>query len=141
MGLEHLMEWGTFFVRQMIGRDMLYAEGDGLAEVTFPSLVCLARQAVDKVDADVAEAMSAAVVDSLNGLECVVPSVQQTEGGVVEGLDTHADAVERQAAKHGHVVFRQVVRIGFESNLFTGVEAIDVGQGIENQTEIFLLKL
>lgn len=120
---------------------MLYVEGDGLMEVALPTLVRLARQAVDKVDADVVETMPTAAVDGLNGLECVVPSVQQAEGGVVEGLDAHTDAVERQTAEHGHVVIGQVVRVGFEGNFFTGVEIVEGGQGIEDLAEIFFFEL
>ena len=120
---------------------MLYVESNGLAEVAFPTFVRLARQAVDKVDADVVETMPTAAVDGFNGLECVVPSVQQAEGGVVEGLDAHTDAVERHTAEYGHVVIGQVVRVGFEGNFFTGVEIVEGGQGIEDLAEIFFFEL
>ena len=141
MGLQHPIEWGAFLVGQVVGRDVLHVEGDGLSEVALPAFVRFAGQAVDEVDADVVEAVTAATLHGFDGLPGVVASVQQTEGGVVEGLDAHADAVEGQAAEHGCVLLGQVVGIGLKGNLFAVAEAVDIGQGIEDLKEILLLEL
>lgn len=120
---------------------MLYIEGNSLLEVATPAFVRLSRQAIDEVDADVLEAMPTAAADGFDGLTGIVAAVQQAEGGVVEGLYAHAEAVEGQAAEHGYVLFGQVVGVCLKGNLFTGIEAIDVGQGVEYLAEIFLLEL
>ena len=116
---------------------MLYVKADGLLQVALPPPVRLARQAVDKVDADVPETGLAEAVYGCDGLCGIVPAVQQLQCRVVECLYAHADAVEGECAQHGHVFFRQVVGIGLECD-FSGISrSIGFFDGLEYLPEVF----
>ena len=59
------------------------------------------REAVDEVDADVAEAGGVGVLDGVEGLGGGVAAANEAELGVVEALDTDTQAIEPQRDEGG----------------------------------------
>ena len=76
-----------------------------------------------------------------DGLCGVVPPVEQPQGGIVESLYSHADAVEGQGGKHSDIGIREVVRIGFEGNLCGMLQPVDALDGAEHLSEILFRQL
>ncbi len=140
-GFQHLIDAGVLLIRQVVGGDVLCVEADGLLQVVFPSAVRFARQAIDKIDADVSETGFPAMRYGSYGLPGIVPAIQQFQRGIVKSLYAYADAVERKAVQHGRILFRQVVRIGFERYLVGGFQSVDGFDGFEYLPEILFGQL
>ena len=51
--LQAAIKGGALFVGEVIGRDMLHIQCDGLMQIVFPLLDGFAREAIHQVDADV----------------------------------------------------------------------------------------
>ena len=141
MGLPQAMQGSSFFIGQVIGREVFGMEAKGCLQVVLPVFVRLARQAVDEVDAEVAEAGVATSLHGFDGLAGGVPAVQQSQCGIVEGLYAHAEAVEGVAAQHADVVLGQVVGVGLQGDLRGILQAIHFLQGVENQGKVFFVQL
>ena len=151
MGLPQAMQGSSFFIGQVIGREVFGMEAKGCLQVVLPVFFRLARQAVDEVDAEVAEAGVATSlhgfdglaggVPAVDGLAGGVPAVQQSQCGIVAGLYAPAEAVEGEAAQHADVVLGQVVGVGLQGDLRGILQAIHFLQGVENQGKVFFVQL
>lgn len=85
----------------------------------------LVWEAIDKVDADVAEARMSQQGDGLAGLLGVVSTVEELEQLVVEGLYAHAHPVDGQRGEQLSEVWRDVVGVALNGYL-SGTGAVDM---------------
>ena len=86
--LLHTPQAGTLFVGEVVGRDVLHTECDGLVEAVCPVVKCLSRQSVDEVDADVGDPRLLQAVYGVDGLLCRMATPYEAQRTVVEGLYT-----------------------------------------------------
>ena len=53
--LQHLIYRCTFFIDQVVGRDMFRVQCDSLRQIMFPAFCRFSGQSIDEVNADVSE--------------------------------------------------------------------------------------
>ena len=110
---------------------MAHGQRQGLADVLLPLLQRLAGQSVDEVDAQVVDAGALQMVYGLLHLPGAVAAVEESQHPVVEGLHSHAHAVDAQRFKGLGVGRRYVVGVGLQRHLGIGAEAPCRGDGLE----------
>ena len=103
---------------------MLYVQAGGRFEVMMLDIGCLARKAVHQVYADVVYSGIVAGLDGINGLTGGVTAAQKTEQVIIEGLDSHADAVDAQGTEDTNVIWGDVIGIAFYGQLLKIIKAV-----------------
>ena len=111
----------------MIGRYVFRTQINGLLQVRPPGIQGFTRKTIHQIDADILKTCFPTSSKSFDGLNSRMPTMKQLQGLFLKGLNPHADAVDGQLTKHGHILWGQVVRISFESYLgifFDGIYLI-----------------
>ena len=116
--LLHTPQTGALLISEVVGRDMLHTERDGLVKAIGPVVECLAGEAIDEVDADVGEPSLLQAVHGIDGLLGCMSTPYEAQGAVVKGLYAQAYAVDGEGAQPLYVLFGEVVGVGFEGELF-----------------------
>lgn len=116
--LLHTPQAGALLISEVVGRDVLHTERDGLVETIGPVVECLAGEAIDEVDADVGEPSLLQAVHGIDGLLGRMATPYEAQGAVVKGLYAQAYAVDGEGAQPLYVLFGEVVGVGFEGELF-----------------------
>lgn len=109
--LRHVAEDGVVGDGQAVGRDVLYAEYYGTQDIVFPLAERHAGDAEDEVERNVAEPLCLGRPDSLYRLLGVVPSAEQLEVAVDEGLYAETEPVDVGTGEFVQIVFGDVVGI------------------------------
>ena len=96
---------------------MLYVQAGGRFEVMALDIRGLTGKAVHEVYADIVYSGFIAGLDGINGLAGGVASAQETEQVIMEGLDSHADAVDTQGVEGINVIRCYVIGVAFNGQL------------------------
>ena len=109
-------ELRAFFVTQVVGRYVLRAGAYGLLYVRPPLADALSVDAVDEVDADVAESGCLCHADGLTGCLCIMSSAEGVEHAVVKRLYAETEPVDACRAPSVQFLRVNVARVGFDAD-------------------------
>lgn len=129
--LEHQVEGCAFFVGECIGAEVCDGQAKCLLEVVLPMLEGLVGQAVYEVDADVVDARLMGCFHCLCDLTCGVSAVDESEGIVVEGLCSDADAVDGCSFDAFEPLGVYVVGVGFYGDFSVVGKRVVLADGLE----------
>jgi len=122
--LAHTVQWGAFLIGEAVGGDVLDIQAGGCFEVMVLGIRGLAGKAVHQVYADVVYSGILAGLDGIYGLAGGVTAAQETEEVIIEGLDSHADAVDAQGTEGTNVIWRDVIGIAFYGQFLQIIKAV-----------------
>ena len=136
--LGHLaMQDGALLNGEGVCRKVADGQGRELLQVGLPAGEGLAGEAIDEVEADVAEACFGSGLHGLERLLGAVAAVEQVQVVVEEGLHPDAEAVEEmhpdESLKKGR---REVLGVGLKGDLLQLREVETAGNGVHQLTQL-----
>ena len=116
----HTFKRTPLFDGQLIGRDMLRPQRNGLRHRAGPEAVGKLGQPEDQVYADIGDAARPQEAERLAGPGGVMSPVHPPQDAIIERLHPHADAVHSQAHQAKDIIpaaGNNIVRIDFDGEL------------------------
>ncbi len=113
---ELLSQRRVRFQRQLIAGEMVRPEGERQGQGLLPQAECLARNAVDQIEADVVESGRDGVLDRGPCLPVIVTAAQKAEQPVVKGLNADVDAVDPGKAERFEISGFGIPRIHLDGD-------------------------
>ena len=115
--LQATPEGRIFLYRQMVCRNMLYAERQSPVEVTAQYFAAETRHAKDQVDRQIRKTRSLRPADSFDGLHPRMTPVHQPQLVIVERLHAHAQPVRTRTGQRLQPLSGHIVGIGLDGKL------------------------
>ena len=135
-GLEFFEEGGVFFVGEIVGRDVVGLEGEGLGEGVFPVEQRLSGDGEDEVEVDLERAGFAEEVDGLDGLHGGVLAAEGFEVGAEEGLHAEGDAGDAEFLVEVGGAGGEGGGVGFEGDFFDVRKVEGVTEALEEFSQV-----
>ena len=126
-----LGQYGIGFQGKRVGREVGKTQFEEKVEVAVPLLGIGGGQAIDEVDADVAEAGLFGPVEALPGMVGVVATAQVLKVVVEETLDADAKAVDTEVSQAFKVFWRQRVGVGLKGDFGIGCDRVVVVDAVQ----------
>ncbi len=114
---------------------MLYVESQRLLDILLPVEERFPREAVHQVDADIFDARPSQSLHRCPHLPGVMPSTQEREPLVGEGLRTHAHTVYGEGVQDFRKVFRHILGVTLDGDLLRRVDGVCLRHCFEELSE------
>ena len=110
----------SFLNHQGISRQVFHIQRKGIVNILLPILYRLPRETEHQVDTDILYAVLAEQVNRLPYLMAVMPTVQEPQSLIREGLGPHAHPVNGQLTNHLRIVGRDIIRVALHGDFRIG---------------------
>jgi hypothetical protein len=115
---------------------MLHLGGKGGPEVGTEHLQGLSREAAHEIYAYIVYARFTADMNSLKGLRRSVTAMQETQHLIIEGLNSHTDAIHTQSTQRGDELRCYVIGITLYGEFLKAFKADDRVYGRDYPTKL-----
>ena len=117
----HAPQGRALLVNEIVGRDMRHTQGQSLSQIGSPPLDCLARQAINEVDAEVVVSGCKTTFHRLDRRTGRMAPMQEGQVGIGETLHPHAQPIDRCIFQRSDKLGGHIVGVGFVGHLATSL--------------------